>query len=495
MNKRPQTCGPACFLGLALALITTAAAQAQCDVANLKNPTVFDVYKCFWDAARGTAASSEMKPKIENANTATTVPDPFAARIHSSYENFFKLLSVAVNKVEESEDGQALMVRFNPLREGRHLLGFTLTATKPEIFEDVGKHIPEGARQTALEALRKQLTDTEDLTFTAAYSLQSARCATADLVSSRCWGRGPKVYRQVLSELLAQLVPPPEDGAEERQEAFEEIVAEVPDFAGDLFAEPWAKLGKQAQLRISGKLQQIAESQAGETLRQTEFYRASGINFLAALTDNQPQLAATVSYRDQGSLGGPDETGASLELQFGLANLNTLFRDANGNPQTALAKLGAYASDGLPADKFVLTASYKRRSSYSLSELPLTSPIVGFTPVRLGSTWETKARLQFGREISMTLPGDQEDSVGAKVGPQRPRWDVSAEGLWNREDGSIRTKERFVAAWTLTIPYGDQMSLPLSVTWANKPEFLGDQRQRIGVHLGISYRLPWEPAP
>jgi hypothetical protein len=33
--------------------------------------------------------------------------------------------------------------------------------------------------------------------------------------------------------------------------------------------------------------------------------------------------------------------------------------------------------------------------------------------------------------------------------------------------------------------------VPVSLNYANRPEFLTDQRKRWGAHLGLTYRLPW----
>jgi hypothetical protein len=424
-------------------------------------------------------ASEDVGKAVTNSNVATTTPDTFAGRVHSSHQDFLNLFSFAVNKVEESKDGQALTVRFNPLREGAQLLGLSVTVAKPIVSDLVSKAIPESMRSATVEKLQSSIGDLDDVTYAAAYSLESTTCEWIQPAASRCWGRSPELYRQMLSEVLvsaADKVPdigsiPPSDPAIQR---LRKLV-----LGSALFDQKLEAVKEENRIEAAALIRQLAEKSIRETQARKAIFEKSGIDKLASLLDNQPQLVATGSYRDPGRYGGPDETGISFELQYGLENLNALRKDCKGATDCVVRQLEVFAKDGVPTDKLVLTASYKERGRYSLKDLGLDAPVPGFTPISLRKSSEFKARFQWGRLID------------AKVAGRNVRFDLSGDGIQTRDDG-IRTKNRWVATGTLTLPLGDNMSIPVSLNYANEPEFLTSQRKQLGVHLGITYRLPWE---
>jgi hypothetical protein len=255
----------------------------------------------------------------------------------------------------------------------------------------------------------------------------------------------------------------------------------------DLFKQKISSVNAQGRTEVVSILRQLAARGIQGTRTRKAFFAKTGVDKLASLVDNQPQLAATASYRDPGRFGGPNETGISFELQYGLLNLNELRKRCGAAPDCAVRALATYAKDGLPTDKFVLTASYKQRGDYALSQLVLDdAPVAGFTPVHAKKSTELKARLQWGRLLD------------ARVAGRNARFDLSADGIRTRDDG-VRTKNRWVASATLTVPLGENMSVPVSLNYANRPEFLTGQTQQLGVHLGITYRLPFAklgaPAP
>ncbi len=127
----------------------------------------------------------------------------------------------------------------------------------------------------------------------------------------------------------------------------------------------------------------------------------------------------------------------------------------------------------------MLTANYKEREEFRLSDLRLDEAVAEFTPISKGDSDELQAKLQWGRRLNTS------------VGVKNTRFDVSFEGIRTRGDVA-RTENRWVGTATLTVPFGDQMSIPVSLNYANKPEFLGDQQERLGMHFGLSWRLPFD---
>jgi len=475
-------------LGLGALPLAAVTAPASADTgacspdAPADDCTLGQIYNAVYERAfpLDVATTADVEDAVTNANVATTTPDTFASRVHSSYQDFLNLFSFAVNKVEESEDGQALIVRFNPLRDGRHFLGLSATVAKPEVSDLVADTIPEADRPSDVDKLQAGLGDFDDVTLAAAYSMASTSCSWTRPASSRCWGRNPAAYRQMLSSVLvdvSDLAPAGPDIAPD-DPLINRLIELAP--ATDLFRQKISAVNAQSRAEVVGILRQLAARGIQGTRTRKAFFSKTGIDKLASLVDNQPQLSVTGSYRDPGRYGGPDETGVSLELQYGLVNLNELRRQCGSATDCVVRALAAYAKDGLPTDKFVLTASYKERGDYTLSSLTVDgAPIDGFTPVNAKKSSELKARLQWGRLLD------------ARVAGRNARFDLSADGITTRSDG-IRTEDRWVASATLTVPLGDNMSIPLSLNYANRPEFLTGQTKQLGVHLGLTYRLPFE---
>ncbi|HEY4594205.1 MAG TPA: hypothetical protein VIJ61_17425 [Thermoanaerobaculia bacterium] len=428
----------------------------------------------------------DVESAVVNTNIATTTPDNFANRIHSSYQDFLNLFSFAINKVEESKDGQALIVRFNPLREGRQFLDLSVTVAKPAVSDLVSDAIPEAERAATVAKAQTGLGDFDDVTYAVAYSLAATTCSWAQPASSRCWGRNPAIYRQMLASVLvsANDLAPAADIAPD-DPLINRLIELV--HANDLFKQKISSINAQDRAEVVSILRQLAAKGIQGTRTRKAFFTKAGLDKLASLIDNQPQLAATGSYRDPGPFGGPDETGVSLELQYGLMNLNKLRRQCGAATDCVVRTLTGYATNGLPTDKFVLTASYKQLGEYTLDQLVIDSaPVPGFTPIHTKKSTELKARLQWGRLLSTQVAG------------RNARFDLSADGIQTRDD-AVRTKNRWVASATLTLPLGDSISIPISLNYANRPEFLTGQTKQLGVHLGLTYRLPFEnflsPAP
>jgi hypothetical protein len=482
---------------LLAALLAPATSLAQCDKQQLLRGTLGDAYECFFENQPKILELREKeKATVMDANVPVTAPDPFAGKIHANYQDFLNLLSFAINQVEESKDGQALIVRFNPLRGGQNLVGTTLTIGKPALNSDLVESIPADKRPAVSAELEKQLKDTDDLLWAVSYSRQSKQCGTERLARSACWGRSPRVYRQALSKVLAE-VSREEESSESsdstRQQLFVDIVAAIPGLAGDLFKVPFTQVSPDQQDLVLDKLREAAARDARETEQSMPFFQESGIGNVATLIDNQPQFALTGTYRDLGHLSGGDEVAASLELQRGRTNLNTVFRECQASASCIAGKLKEFndaAGSTLPTDKFVLTASYKKRGRFQVPNLDLPPELLSFEGLDLERSTELKVHLQWGRQISGNLRGlSGPQPEGAS--PKKARWDLSLDGLRNTK-GTMRTQNRWVASWTLALPLAEQVSFPVTLTWANKPEFLTDQRKQYGVHFGLSYRLPWE---
>jgi hypothetical protein len=421
------------------------------------------------DATPAVTAAGETA--LSKVNKATTAPDAFAARIHNSYQDFLNPFSFAINKLEESKDGQALIARFNPLRALGVNLGFTATAAKPVLLDDLKKAIPDASRDDTVAALEKKLGDFDDVTIAASATYVSD-CPPER--AGRCFGRNPRQYRALLSPVLFQpsLIALASSG-------------EAQDLSGKLrhfgINKKFGDMPEADQRTIFAIATSAGHADLADTKRYLAEFKRLGIDQLSSLIDNQPQLSGTMSYRNVGRFGGPDEYAATVEFQWGRTNLWSVGKCGHGFYACLREAIADPANSTTLSDKFVVSASYKRSNHYQLADLGDVS-VNGFTAVDLPRASELNAKAQWGRRL------------GVHVGGEQARFDVSGTFV-RRNRGGDRNLNRGIATATLTIPYGENMSLPISLSYANKPEFLSDQRKKLTMHFGISYRFPWEKKP
>ena len=194
----------------AMPLLAQTASQPECDVSSLDKALDCEVGALEGVFARSANAEKAMVSKVANSTRATTPPDAFAARIHNSYQDFLVPLSFAINKVEESDDGQALTVRFNPLRQPPWNAGLTATVSKPSIADSVKSAIDEASRDTTVAAIQKQLGDFDDVTVALSFTRVTEDCKH---VTDRCFGRNPRTYWNLASGPVLAVLPEASSGA------------------------------------------------------------------------------------------------------------------------------------------------------------------------------------------------------------------------------------------------------------------------------------------
>jgi hypothetical protein len=464
-----------------LLLIAAAPAQAQCDPDTRRDQcTIGQAYEFYRTPARAAEAAGE---KVKDANRATEPPDPFAAQLHNSYQDFLNLLSFAINKVEEAEDGQALTIRFNPVRSGSDVFGATLTAARPGVSDLVKNALPAEGRADLVTRLEGQLGQTDDLTYSISWARQTVNCAVDRNPEARCWGRDPKTYRGLLSHAIAPLLARVDDPDTSELK----IALTDPELVPDALRSA-AQDQDVFNVRVSDAknpnrvvqiVRELAAVQIEAALSNRNVFEGMRLADVAILIDNQPQMTSSVNYHDAGRYGGPPVLSASFELQFGNANLNAIRSACDGDQDCLKTELEKRLRTGISTMKWVITGSYAMNDDYDLIDLgkDVTIP-TDFKPIHQKSFRAVTLKAQGGAQ----MPGEM---LG-----QRMRADGSIEFERITTGDVEKRKNRFVAKATVTVPLGNKMSVPVSLTWANNEKFLGDQTDKLGMHLGISYRLP-----
>ena len=477
---------------LTLFVATTAIAQAQkCDPENDPNKTcTVGGARAFYrekaattkpviaeeEAANNATAMQITAKNVVTANRATTPPQTFAGRIHNSYEDFLNLFSFAINKVDESDNGQALIIRFNPLRQGDVLIGTTLTAAQPAVSDLVKNAIPEATRDDVVKKLEGRFGDRNDLTYSASVSGATKSCDNTRPATARCWGRTPSTYRPVIDQLLLPLVRSDPDAIHRGRLLSQQFNGRSP-------TNSQIVQSATSPPEVIRLLKDEAGVERERALTAREIYEANHLDLIATMIDNQPQATGTLTVHRPALYGGPRSQSVAVELHFGRMNINTLrercaTKAGDELPTCLHDELAKLAGGGMATDKWVFNASYDRALRYQVGSLGLDQPVDGFTAIDLARNDVLKVKGQGGLQVP-----------GTDVKGKPMRADFSIEGGFNQK-GKVRSDNRWVGTATFSVPFGDMLTIPVSVSWANKSEFVGDVKQHIGAHVGISYRLP-----
>lgn len=462
-----------------LLTFTAAGAFADCNPdVDPASCTVEQAFTFYSTAAVKTAATNAAVNEVQTANRAIVPPDTFASDVHNSYQDFLNRLGFAINKIEESEDGQALIIRFNPINSGSYVLGGTLTAAKPGVSDLVKNKLPETGREDLLRQMEGQLGQLDNLTYSVSGALQTAKCTVDRDPADRCWGRDPETYRDFLSLGAEKMLAA--SAGEMPFELNEELAALRRDPANhNLFGMNLKNDFTNAD-RAREIIKERAEGEAEITIAEKKMFTAAGLQNLASLVDNQPQFTSSVNYHDAGRYGGPPVVSASFELQFGNGNINALRSQCGRGDVSCFQRELAtrLQSPVMSTMKYVLSGSFAMNDDYKLSDLGEGVPV----PDKFAID-EKSSRV-------ITLKAQAGSQMPTSVGDKRMRADGSLEFERVTTGDVSRRKNRLVGKATLTVPLGDSMSIPLSITWANKEKYLGDQTDKFGMHLGISYRIP-----
>ena len=211
----------------------------------------------------------------------------------------------------------------------------------------------------------------------------------------------------------------------------------------------------------------------------------TGMNRLADLVEQQPQLLFTLEHDFRDEIVGPETTTASVTWEFTRRNFGDFLRSKGkacsdpGVADSTSAKydtcvsalqsyMTAYGLDLGHQPRFKIEASFKRVDAVTYSfpddgvELALPKH----------DRWEVAVAA--GRPLSS-------DKNGGRLDLQ-----LSYDSNLDNDDTN---KERVTASLTYTRRVGD-MDMPFSIVYANKDEFLGEVDHQISMNVGLKFRQP-----
>lgn len=192
------------------------------------------------------------------------------------------------------------------------------------------------------------------------------------------------------------------------------------------------------------------------------------------LVSNQPQLIFSGSYRDRNELVGPDEVSLSVKYERGLTNINSLRRNICSS-KTCEINLESY-KEQFNSKKFNNNLNAANRVYLGLEY----SDIDDHEFVRAASRYFKKGGAKItgkaGYARNITLADNGTPLARVDVGLSYEEFLKNAEG-----------NDRLIATIAYTRKLSENVSLPITLEYANKSAFLSDEGKQFGGNIGIKW--------
>jgi hypothetical protein len=185
---------------------------------------------------------------------------------------------------------------------------------------------------------------------------------------------------------------------------------------------------------------------------------------LGVLLNNQPQLYFSASYHLRRDIVGPREIGALVGWEYSRASLNDFLdregRNCEPNCTTALVRFAKRISGADRAPRISISAEFKRTQP-SIPELPPEQALSLFmTTKQEGFLYAVRYGAGRERRFDLGLTYDSRPD---------PRSNL-------RTTSALRvvppSRERFTATATLTQRISERFSMPISLVWSERSEWL-----------------------
>ncbi|MEO8029699.1 MAG: hypothetical protein ABJC74_04735 [Gemmatimonadota bacterium] len=358
---------------------------------------------------------------------------------------------------------------------------------KASLYQPLADSLADG-RTTALE---KGLGDFDDVRIAAAWNLES-----------RTMGRSFEAARVLSSHILREQIEtatstPAFIAVRQRAELvigsltftqadYDPATATVPGCEFNrISAANRTPIGcftaaKQAEVEVAVaealKLVRDGESKLADQLEVSEFYR------IGTLVNNQPQFNLEFGADVRNNLVGPDGLTFTARYEGGFTNLNGLRSHARAHCGAAtdetisgsclrnyLSQPGVRSSMDR-GDRFFISAAVSHRSEY-LATLPDDS--LSFSQ-RGG--WDLIGNAGYGRYLTFS-----------KTGEETGRLDLTLVYIHHYDDPN--RQNRLVASGTYTYRISANLVFATGISYASRPEFLGDVNHKVSANFGLRYRL------
>jgi hypothetical protein len=358
---------------------------------------------------------------------------------------------------------------------------------KPTLYQPLADTLPAATRTTRTTELEKQLRDFDDVGLSIAWNLETG-------TFGRSFDQARHLYATYFERAIAEVAAKSQTEAE-RLKAIMEFMATFPDsesiVAPDRATDPACATADDNPPKapiscfrsdIRGRIAAAAAPAAELTARYERELQSEladrGLYEFVDLVNNQPQFSVEAGVDIRRDLVGPNRFSVQARYETGFSNLNALrrfCRERGGGVDQVECLTGYLASPGVRqsikrGDRFFLSVAYGNRQVYRL-DLPADG-----VSLDLAGTWDLTASAGFGRYIAV-------DRQGEEVG----RLDVQADYIHHHDDPD--RQNRLVATGTYTQRLSDELSVAAGVSYASRPEFLGDVDKKVSANFGLRYKF------
>ncbi len=478
----------------------------------------------------GEIATERTSVAVEAKPTSATPPEGVAGRVNDTFADFLPFFQFAVDSVSTSDDQTAVTVKFNPLKLNFGAFSGSATVTEPQVFSKLDEGIVESARASQREALLKSVGDYSDVT--AAVSFGYRRKGGNWSTTGKLFGREANLYKSLIEDLLKaafEVVPQSLDDMRNKADlALAPLIFELQKKLPTGQQPGDTNFGSIRNLIQAGTLDNDFETRLLPVLRasveaQAAFNAAIGrleLDALPVLIDNQPQIVLNASRRFSNDVVGPDTMTYSFSYEMGSKNFNAMlsrYRNRLRERSDTAGTLTSMEQSQLKLDslsdvvkekgfgkeqRFVFSAIYKDVSEYSFRHdynLVATdgAEVPQMVDLRLPGSREWRAKFLWTRLMPKVVPsstspafgsGALKKTVSGEVAEEQPpRFSFSVEGVW--PGGRNAAKDQIIGRLSYLLPVARGVTIPVTVTYANRDELLGEQDHVFSGHLGISYKL------
>jgi len=462
--------------------------------------------------AKTQQTASQVGKEVAHKTTSTAAPEGFADRVNETISDFLPLLQANVSAVSTSEDKKSVTVKLNPLKLSYAEFGFSGTATQPDVFAKVADDIVASARDSEEKALLSKVNDFGDLTYT--LEANALPGGAGGWSRRMLFGRTTATYQPFIEALLK------DELGMLSKDAVNKANAELGKFLAPLGSGPVGDLTFEDVKAKHVDPEPIIEALMDLARAEAALAKAAGVASpwrpkLASLIDNQPQLVLKVSRRESDEVVGPRSTAYTLNYEFGSRNVNAVLREFHRlekeNPamadadrrQQAIANVTSDPRFGAE-DRLVTSITYKDVGAYHFVH-PYTFTTVDSSGadiqvartanVNLARSREWRGKLVWTRLVRSSnavlaaakATGGAEGATDSSSKDQKPRLTASLEAVSVRDDPT--RQNQVIGRLSYVVPLGGNgLTLPLTLTWANRPEFVGQNGTRLSAHVSVSFK-------
>jgi hypothetical protein len=408
----------------------------------------------------------------------------------SAISDFLPTIAGALGLTQTTTENGATSLESNlrlPIGVGLQRLRLRGTLQKPELYQPLQDSLPAATREARVAALEEELDDFDDVRLSLAWNLESATFGrnfdvARPLLTRVLRAKSDEIdrsARRTADQIYLDVLRTSKDGLDSAQVGRPECNWQLVSVARTVelscfTAEERLKL--TTAMIQSLRATRTAEEQLHRLLTEGGFFR------IADLVNNQPQLSVEGQLSLRRDLVGPNDYSVTARYEGGFANFNGLRRygrekcAAASDTTISAACLQQYLSDPAAVsamkrgDRFFVTATYSRRADYSMT---LASDNVN---LNIAGTWDFIAGAGYGRYVTF-----------GRTGEELGRIDLTGEYVFHHDDPT--RENRLVAAGTYTYRLSSTLSVAAGVSYASKPEFIGDVDKKFGANFALRYRL------